>query len=589
MGKLVAIILSAIVVMCCGSQVRSDAIDHCYKAGDLVPLYVSKVGPFANPSETYRYFDLPFCSPDNVKEKKATLGEVLNGDRLVSAPYKLEFLVEKYCEVVCRKNLTREDVSQFRTATKRDYYFQMYYDDLPIWVFIGTIDRLDTAGSNERFFLYKHLKFNIFFNKDRVIEVNAQTDNRHVVDLNEDKELLVEFVYTVKWKETGGAFDERMKKYLMAFLPINLDIHWFSIMNSCITVLILTGCLVTFYMRVLKKDFMEHTYDEVFVDDQEEKGWKYILGDVFRYPNHKSLFAAVLGSGTQLFTLTILILILGLVGVFYPYNRGNLQMALVFIYAITLGIAGYSSTTFYHQLEGTNWVRNLLIAGCLFSGPLLFTFYLLQTVAISYKANAALPFGTVLVLFLLLTFVAFPLLVLGGIVGKNSQTEFQVPCHTTKCPRDIPPLRWYRGVLPQMALAGFLPFSVVYIDTYYILITVWGHRIYTIYSILFVVFIILLIATALVTVALTYFQLAAEDHQWWWRSFLCGGSTGLYVFGYCFYYYYAEAGMYGFLQTSFFFGYMACICYGIFLMLGTVGFLASLFFVRHIYGSIKCD
>lgn len=47
--------------------------------------------------------------------------------------------------------------------------------------------------------------------------------------------------------------------------------------------------------------------------------------------------------------------------------------------------------------------------------------------------------------------------------------------------------------------------------------------------------------------------------------------------------------MNGFMQTSFFFGYMACICYGFFLMLGTVGFRASLFFVRHIYRSIKCE
>ena len=44
-----AIILSAIFVMCCGSQVMSDAIDHRYKAGDLVPLYANKVGPFSNP------------------------------------------------------------------------------------------------------------------------------------------------------------------------------------------------------------------------------------------------------------------------------------------------------------------------------------------------------------------------------------------------------------------------------------------------------------------------------------------------------------------------------------------------------------
>lgn len=61
---------------------------------------------------------------------------------------------------------------------------------------------------------------------------------------------------------------------------------------------------------------------------------------------------------------------------------------------------------------------------------------------------------------------------------------------------------------------------------YYIFASMWGHKVYTIYSILFIVFIILLIVTAFITVALTYFQLAVEDHRWWWRSFLCGGSTG---------------------------------------------------------------
>ena len=61
---------------------------------------------------------------------------------------------------------------------------------------------------------------------------------------------------------------------------------------------------------------------------------------------------------------------------------------------------------------------------------------------------------------------------------------------------------------------------------YYIFASMWGHKVYTIYSILFIVFIILLIVTAFITVALTYFQLAVEDHRWWWRSFICGGSTG---------------------------------------------------------------
>ncbi len=74
--------------------------------------------------------------------------------------------------------------------------------------------------------------------------------------------------------------------------------------------------------------------------------------------------------------------------------------------------------------------------------------------------------------------------------------------------------------------------------------------------------------------------------RWWWRSFLCGGSTGIFVYGYCFYYYYARSDMNGFMQTSFFFGYNAVVCYAFFLMLGSVGFQASLLFVRHIY---RCD
>ena len=89
--------------------------------------------PFCICSETYRYYDLPFCSPgysfiltvpstselhesvsntiytsvsvynslqnfvdlEHVTEKTEALGEVLSGDRLVDAPYLLNFLEEQ--------------------------------------------------------------------------------------------------------------------------------------------------------------------------------------------------------------------------------------------------------------------------------------------------------------------------------------------------------------------------------------------------------------------------------------------------------------------------------------------------------------
>ncbi|GJN12371.1 hypothetical protein PR202_ga30643 [Eleusine coracana subsp. coracana] len=453
----------AVVVLACALGARADGSDHKYKEGDHVPLYANKVGPFHNPSETYRYYDLPFCAPEHPKDKREALGEVLNGDRLVDAPYELNFKEDKNSKI-----LLREDI------------------------------------------------------------------------------------------------DER-------------------------AVLLLTGFLATILMRVLKNDFIKYSHEDESLEDQEETGWKYIHGDVFRFPQQKSLFAAIIGSGTQLLALAIFIFLLAIVGVFYPYNRGALFTALVVIYALTSGIAGYTATSFYLQLEGTNWVRNLILTGCLFCGPLFLTFSFLNTVAIAYSATAALPFGTIIVIILIWALVTSPLLVLGGIAGKNSNTEFQAPCRTTKYPREIPQLPWYRSTIPQMAMAGFLPFSAIYIELYYIFASIWGHKIYTIYSILFIVFIILIIVTAFVTVALTYFQLAVEDHEWWWRSVLCGGSTGIFIFFYCIYYYHARSDMSGFMQTSFFFGYMTCVCYGFFLMLGTVGFRASLLFVRHIYRSIKCE
>ncbi len=44
-------------------------------------------------------------------------------------------------------------------------------------------------------------------------------------------------------------------------------------------------------------------------------------------------------------------------------------------------------------------------------------------------------------------------------------------------PREIPALPWYRRALPQMCMAGFLPFSAIYIELYYICAAVWGHKV----------------------------------------------------------------------------------------------------------------
>lgn len=161
----------------------------------------------------------------------------------------------------CKKKLSRKEVEQFRRAVEKDYYFQMYYHDLPIWGFIGKVDKESKSDPSEfKYFLYKHIQFEILYNNDRVIEINARMDPHSLVDLTEDKEVDAEFMYTVKWKETETEtpFEKRMDKYAMSSsLPHHLEVHWFSIINSCVTVLLLTGFLATILMRVLKNDFMK--------------------------------------------------------------------------------------------------------------------------------------------------------------------------------------------------------------------------------------------------------------------------------------------------------------------------------------------
>ena len=64
---------------------------------------------------------------------------------------------------------------------KEDYYFQMFYDDLPIWGFIGKMEKLLLAhGTDHRYYLFTHVHFDIAFNGDRIIEINVSTDPSQV-------------------------------------------------------------------------------------------------------------------------------------------------------------------------------------------------------------------------------------------------------------------------------------------------------------------------------------------------------------------------------------------------------------------------
>ena len=92
-------------------------------------------------------------------------------------------------------------------------------------------------------------------------------------------------------------------------------------------------------------------------------------------------------TGLQLLALAIFIFMLALVGAFYPYNRGGLFTALIVLYALTAGIAGYVAASYYKQMEGGNWVRNLLVTCLIYCGPFFLIFCFNNTVAWIYGVS----------------------------------------------------------------------------------------------------------------------------------------------------------------------------------------------------------
>ena len=75
------------------------------------------------------------------KEKLLYLGEVLEGDRLVNTPFKIGFKEDKPDEKLCAKEISAKQHKLLKHAIENDYYFQMFFDHLPLWGFIGKVSQ----------------------------------------------------------------------------------------------------------------------------------------------------------------------------------------------------------------------------------------------------------------------------------------------------------------------------------------------------------------------------------------------------------------------------------------------------------------
>ncbi|XP_071733505.1 transmembrane 9 superfamily member 7-like isoform X2 [Rutidosis leptorrhynchoides] len=601
--------------------------------GDVLQVKVNKLSS-SKTQLPYGYYYLSYCKPRELNDAVRNLGEFLRGDHIQSSVYMFRMRENLDCKIGCRIRFHAESANNFKEMIDDEYRVNMLLDNLPVAVvrqrryisqstfyehgfrvgFKGTY-----AGSNdEKYFINNHLSFRVMYHKNhetgssrivgfevipnsisheymgwdeknpRLTTCNQNTKN--VVrgstvpqEIDTHKEII--FTYDATFKESEIKWASRWDVYN---LPNDDPLHWFSIINSLMVVIFLSGMVAMIIMRTLYKDISSYNQLDTQDEVQEETGWKVVHGDVFRAPMNSELLCVCVGTGVQIFGMTLATMIIAFFGFLSPSNHGEHTIALFLLWVFMGLFSGYSSARLYKTLKGNEWNKNTLKTSLLFPGISFAIFFVLNALIWGEKSSGAVPGKTMFTLVCLWFGISVPLVFIGSYLGFKKPVA-EDPVKTKKIPRQVPKQAWYIKPVFSILIGGILPFGVVFVELFFSLTSVWLNQFYNLLGFLFIAFVILIITCAEITVVMCYFQLCNEDYNWWWRAYLTAGSSALYFFLYSIFYFVVKLEITRLVSVILYFGYMLIASCAFFAMTGTIGFYACLWFVRKIYSSLKID
>ncbi|XP_077299784.1 transmembrane 9 superfamily protein member 2 [Arctopsyche grandis] len=599
----------------------------------------------------YEYHHFDFCAVDESDSPVENLGQVVFGERIRPSPYKIEFMKNLQCEKVCTKMykggdpVSEKKLSLLKKGMGLNYQHHWIVDNMPVtWCYLledgrqycstgfpmGCLLRnpqTDSCGLNPNYnkpgvyYPYNHVDLTVTYhsgsssgedhssrfgdNGGRIISVKVipssikHSDPNHLDCYSKEpleipanslptgQTLNVTYTYSLKFVNNDTIKWSSRWDYILDSMP-HTNIQWFSILNSLVIVLFLSGMVAMILLRTLHKDIARYNQMECGEDAQEEFGWKLVHGDVFRPPRKGMLLAVMLGSGVQVFGMTVVTLAFACLGFLSPANRGALMTCSMVVWVLLGTPAGFVSARVYKSFGGEKWKSNVLLTSMLCPGVVFGLFFVMNLVLWGKGSSAAVPFSTLVALLALWFGVSVPLTFIGAYFGFRKRC-LEHPVRTNQIPRQIPDQSVYTQAIPGIIMGGVLPFGCIFIQLFFILNSLWSSQMYYMFGFLFLVFIILVITCSETTILLCYFHLCAEDYHWWWRAFLSSASTAGYLFVYCCHYFATKLSIEDAASTFLYFGYTLIMVFLFFLLTGTIGFFACFWFVRKIYSVVKVD
>jgi transmembrane 9 superfamily protein 2/4 len=596
----------------------------------------------------FEFYDLPGCpapamTVNRKRRQRKNLGSRLQGVELKPAPYTMRIKMDTQCMPLCQVNLKAKKIRWLRKLVERQYRIHMKLDDLPVLMRSKELNYAVrgypigfkappsyTGLLSDEFYLYNHLKFSITYNPipesggvhitgfdvhpvsmaheipSKNVDVSSisaevstcnSDDSKPVVNDPAtylalragvgDMDLSVIYSYEVEWVSSDLPWADRWDVYLIG--SPDDDIHAFAIVNSLMIVLFLTGAIATIMIRTLRKDIAGYNEMQTLEEAQEETGWKLVHGDVFRPPtSHPMIFSVLVGTGAQLGAAFFFTMACSMVRLLNPMKKGQTLSAIIFLYVLCGIVSGYVSARIYKFCDAKAWKQNTMLTAAGLPGILVSIFMVLNVFLSIAGAATAVHFFTLFALFSLWVCVSTPLVFVGSFIGFR-QEKIRVPTKTNQIARFVPELPWYSTPPFSYLLGGILPFGSVCIELFFIMSALWLHQIYYMMGFLLAVLMILAATCAEVSVVMTYLQLCAEDHRWWWKSFFNCATAGIYLFIYSLWFLISRLDLVGILPVIVYLTYMTMISVCFSLFCGSVGVLCSFYFNKTIYGALKVD